>query len=546
MKRQQYSLPTPSVHHRHRAVPLFTDTTRVERLTSPPTLSGSNTVSWTNNFTSSPRVTDRVQKAWGYNVGDGPIWELVEDRGWYKEAYKDSGPSDEFGEAKRRPRVYQDIRVRDAWTLLTREDAAPYLPTDTTTTDEGEFKPPPPLPCYFGPFGEQKKFDMGMFDTLQMSTLFQDSESVVFNAGAPVWGIDWCPIHAGDREGRRYKQYLAVVPFPSSAHFPEIGVRVTRPSPACIQIWSFECASRPDPEGNTSRNTPIVQCEMVICVDEGPSYELKWCPLPSHDSHNDQFRPRKLGLLGGTFEDGSFAIYAIPDPADMKPQNHENAQPIFVKLSDPLLRIELEETSCWTFDWANSELIAIGTTNGIIAVYNVGPALKRAGDSAAATVTDLLPSHYIGVHQSAIRALCWIRAPPCWPSGAVRKDDNPTVIASGGYDGVECLTDIREEHGSVMNRTRDVINTMTYSAYAGGPITIDHENIIKAYSASPSMLGRGHTLMDPQGPVWVRNMMVKSTQRQAYGILLRVSARPSTIRSLQLGLPMERVRQPTL
>ena len=45
---------------------------------------------------------------------------------------------------------------------------------------------------------------------------------------------------------------------------------------------------------------------------------------------------------------------------------------------------------------------------------------------------------------------------------------------------------------------------MAYSSYMGGPITIDHENIVKAYSASPSMLGRGHTLMDPQGPVWVR------------------------------------------
>ena len=30
----------------------------------------------------------------------------------------------------------------------------------------------------------------------------------------------------------------------------------------------------------------------------------------------------------------------------------------------PILRIELEETSCWSFNWPNSELIAIGTTNG--------------------------------------------------------------------------------------------------------------------------------------------------------------------------------------
>jgi transcription factor C subunit 6 len=51
---------------------------------------------------------------------------------------------------------------------------------------------------------------------------------------------------------------------------------------------------------------------------------------------------------------------------------------------------------------------------------------------------------------------------------------------------------------------QDVINSMAFSLFSGGPITIDHESVVKAYSASPSMLGRGHTLLEPQGPVWVR------------------------------------------
>jgi len=60
------------------------------------------------------------------------------------------------------------------------------------------------------------------------------------------------------------------------------------------------------------------------------------------------------------------------------------------------------------------------------------------------TITDLLPTHYLTVHQSAIRALAWIQAPPCSPSGAPRVDGDPTAVASGGYDGMECMTDIRE------------------------------------------------------------------------------------------------------
>ena len=33
---------------------------------------------------------------------------------------------------------------------------------------------------------------------------------------------------------------------------------------------------------------------------------------------------------------------------------------------------------------------------------------------------------------------------------------------------------------------------------------MDHENTVKAYSSSLSMLGRGHSLVEQQGPVWVR------------------------------------------
>lgn len=54
----------------------------------------------------------------------------------------------------------------------------------------------------------------------------------------------------------------------------------------------------------------------------------------------------------------------------------------------------------------------------------------------------------------------------------------------------------------------DVITAMSFSPYAAGPITMDHENTVKAYAASPSMLGRGHTLLEPLGPVWVRSRFI--------------------------------------
>lgn len=77
-----------------------------------------------------------------------------------------------------------------------------------------------------------------------------------------------------------YKYYLAVAPLPSRTHSPEIGIKVRRPSRACIQLWSLGPSSsigRSDDEGD-------MHCELVMCIDSGPALELKWCPLPSHDS----------------------------------------------------------------------------------------------------------------------------------------------------------------------------------------------------------------------------------------------------------------------
>ncbi|OJT08897.1 Transcription factor tau subunit sfc6 [Trametes pubescens] len=245
-----------------------------------------------------------------------------------------------------------------------------------------------------------------------------------------------------------------------------------------------------------------MRCEMVLCIESGPAFELKWCPLPSNDLVKDtteEHTPRKLGILGGTFEDGSLTFYAVPDPSTIqgvaeRPPN----QPLLVKLSNPLLRIEFPDTSCWCFDWANSEIVAVGCTNGSIAVYNVGKAFY--GEPFAAD-KPLLPTHYFTAHQSAIRSVSWIRAPVISASGEATEDD-PTVIASGGYDGVECITDIRDMHGNVINRTRDVVTAMEFSTYTGSAVTIDHENMIKAYSVSPSTLGRGHTVLEPNGPIW--------------------------------------------
>ncbi|TFK64273.1 hypothetical protein BDN72DRAFT_889630 [Pluteus cervinus] len=500
VKRNTYALPTPSVQHRHRAIPIYIRSGGIERLDAPPPLFGQPSTRIAPPL--SLKSILKNSKAWGYNVGPGPLWELAEDKGWYKEALTEGENTDTDG--GRRPLVHQNVPVKTGWKVLTADEARTYLPTDDILTEEGEFQPPPPIKCWFGPFGTQTQKSMNMFDSINLSTVFPARKSHVLNAGAPVWGIDWCPTHPAERVSRSHKQYLAVAPSSSRAHTIDIGVKVQRPFNACIQIWSLapEGMDNEDAMDISSSNAGYMRCEMVICVDSGPAHEVKWCPLPSHDSESASIRPRKLGILSGTFEDGTFSVYVVPDPRDVTPPAWDPKHPVYVYLPEPLIRIELEETCCWSLDWANSDFVAIGTTHGIIAVYDLETAFKQSTDPSAPVIADLFPTHYLSVHQSAIRAITFVRAPPTDYTGVVQINQNPIIIASGGYDGLECLTDLRDGRPSAINRTRDVITTMAFSSYDGGPITIDHENIIKSYSASPSMLGRGHTLMDPLGPVW--------------------------------------------
>ena len=152
-----------------------------------------------------------------------------------------------------------------------------------------------------------------------------------------LWG------HAHIRVDFQYRQYLAAAPFPSPDYSPKIGARIQRPSSACIQIWSIGPSAAEDAmdvdeggPGTSSDDSGEMRCEMVLCIDSGPAFELKWCPLPSNDStqvntvlsrtslrttdtkFQDPKSPRKLGILAGTFQDGSLTLYAVPDPTTLE------------------------------------------------------------------------------------------------------------------------------------------------------------------------------------------------------------------------------------
>jgi len=68
--------------------------------------------------------------------------------------------------------------------------------------------------------------------------------------------------------------------------------------------------------------------------------------------------------------------------------------------------------------------------------------------------TDILPQFYTSIHQSGIRAVTWMNIPPSSPSGSPLWDEDPVIIATGGYDGAQGYTDLRDATMNEFNRTR--------------------------------------------------------------------------------------------
>ncbi|KZT53721.1 hypothetical protein CALCODRAFT_486097 [Calocera cornea HHB12733] len=417
----------------------------------------------------------------------GPRWELLEDRAWWRESTAQED----------RPRVWEGLRIKSAGvTVLSLEEATPYLPSSAVLTETGASQPPPPLTCHFGLFDSQQKRTVPPLSSFPLKEHIPTSREHILNAGAPVHSLAWCPVHPSSQPaGRAMTHHLAVAPFLSSLDQPTIGQRSSLGSvKGCIQIWSFA------PQG--------ASCEMVLCTEEGPAWQLAWCPLPADDVEEKKGTVRKMGLLAGCFRSGHLSIYAVPHPdalrAHIAPKQKGKARAregdvpgekeiLHVKL-EPVARLEVDGAGCWRFDWANSGLIAAGCTNGKIAVFDVGSILKDP--------ILRLPTHYFPVHQSCVHGIAWIRGPAQALDGTPQLQKNPVMIASGGYDGQMLLVDIRDGVSAQVERMRDWVTSVQFSTFSGGPIFVEQDYRIKHISLSSLNLGRGSTLMDALGPIW--------------------------------------------
>jgi len=109
--RHNYALPLPSLNHRHRGIPIHLPPLRTLRLMNKPGIFAQAETVLTRSM-AEPIVGERVAKAMGCNLGRGPVWELLEDRSWFRE-YSSGDQT--------RHIVYHTVQVKSEWKILSPE-----------------------------------------------------------------------------------------------------------------------------------------------------------------------------------------------------------------------------------------------------------------------------------------------------------------------------------------------------------------------------------------------------------------------------------------
>ncbi|KAG8758062.1 hypothetical protein FRC14_000856 [Serendipita sp. 396] len=400
--------------------------------------------------TSDPRIAYRVKKSWMYSVGPGPCWELIEDRGFFKEEY--IGTMAGTGRITR-PLVYSET------SHLLGYCKELLLGQSSRYNVESQ-----PVSCFVGPYGAQDLKEIDQFSSVPTG----GSLSVMFNSGGRITAVDWCPTTISASLGGR--QYLAV----SSTNNAFLGVGTRSHSPAMIQLWSINPAR--------SDEALEVQCEVIMCIDEGAVLQLKWCPLPSHSEGE-----RKLGLLAAITTDGAAHIYVAPMLGD-GPLGSHHMRRVHCR---PLLTMAFDETTCQALDWANSEVIAIGCSNGFVGVFRVKDAILGIGNAPL--------THYFPVHQTSVQSIAWVRAPPGISDGTYDLVGDPTVICTTGSEGSVRVTDIRDCMSRMLFRNREVPHASAFAAFCGSLVATDVDFSVKLFQLQPTALGMGHSVADVGG-----------------------------------------------
>ena len=236
-----------------------------------------------------------------------------------------------------------------------------------------------------GAYGRQKLFNLPHLQSLEVDTAHTSAEDEpdanqqsirkrrrhgwMLNVGTRVRCLDWAPNHDEDT------QYLALAsvhtPNEISKESPKTSPAFTPalPTPSCVQVWAFAATNALESESSLDSAKPP-ELRLVLCTEWGDAKQLKWCPMPREIRDEDAKGKTSLGLLAGIWGDGYARVL------DVQIDKDQAGTTTHVKFESAAFASRPEDTICTCLAWLSPTDLAIGHSNGYVAVYDLYPTLK--------------------------------------------------------------------------------------------------------------------------------------------------------------------------
>ncbi|MBW0473170.1 hypothetical protein O181_012885 [Austropuccinia psidii MF-1] len=411
------------------------------------------------------------------------------------------------------------------------------------------------------PLISQNKITFQRFASCRLSKLVPEKAGYIFNAGAPVWSMDFLPgtdLRRNPPSIFKHQDeiscdFLAISTLsqdpgllpPSEIHNQKTDIK------SAIQIWKIpflEPQKLSETLVNRNKNTQEEQPHLgfdAIGSNGYPSWHqetiehpqlsmllalpsqatcVRWCPRggyrtsstlenehffqTSHEPFQASQSISSLGLIAIALLNGKVGLYSVPHPAqvnslidpltDPKISNH-----VAVLNLTPVAWLLLSDTSCLTLDWANHDLIAGGCINGNIAIWHLHSVLQSCPSPLGSEPLFIRPTHFLTLHSAPVRSITWVRTPPVNQFGQVDIDGDPTFLATTGYDGSVNLLDTVDLAASTrLMHERGETTSIVFSPPLGCLHLADSDYSIKAIYLKPRDLGVSKKILVQLGLIW--------------------------------------------
>ncbi|CAH7683534.1 WD40-repeat-containing domain protein [Phakopsora pachyrhizi] len=267
-------------------------------------------------------------------------------------------------------------------------------------------------------------------------------------------------------------------------------------------------------------NKDLPQLEFLLALKSQASV-VRWCPRGGSKSMSDSnpSAPKDfsekidcLGVLAVATFDGAVNLYAVPNPCQIKDRVCAPSDAYLVCSTHnssvdltPCATLMLPNTSCLALDWANHDVIAGGCLNGCVAVWHVFNTLQSFASCSTREAVPLLirPTHFLPLHSAPIRSISWIRVPPLKRNGQPGIDEDPTFLATTGYDGSVKLVDMDDLAASAsLTHERGETFALDFSSAQGSLHLADSDYSIKSICVRPRDLSVTKKVLSQMGLIW--------------------------------------------